>query len=77
MGTTTIVAEAAEKIIERLDTLYGSNWRFSLFCINKAISQLVNESELTAEMAVSDYDALTGEVEAEWHRRKEQRRATR
>ena len=76
MEETTIIADAGRKIIDRLDTLYGPNWRFSLFGINKAISQLVNENEMTPETAVSDYDALARQVEAEWHRRKEEKRAT-
>jgi len=62
---TQTIAQAGKLIIDRLDTLYGTKWKFNLFCINKAICQLVNEQQLTPELAVSHYDALTREVEAE------------
>jgi hypothetical protein len=68
---TQNIAEAGKLIIDRLDRLYDTKWKFSLFCINKAITQLVNEQGLLPELAVSRYDALTREVEAEALRRRE------
>jgi hypothetical protein len=68
---TQSIAEAGKLIIDRLDRLYDSKWKFNLFCINKAITQLVNEQELLPEFAVSHYDALTREVEAEALQRRE------
>jgi hypothetical protein len=68
---TQNIAEAGKLIIDRLDRLYDSKWKFSLFCINKAITQLVDEQELLPELAVHRYDALTREVEAEALMRRE------
>jgi hypothetical protein len=68
---TEALKQAGKLIIGRLDRLYDSKWKFSLFCINKAIAQLVNEQELSPELAVSHYNALTREVEDEALRRRQ------
>jgi hypothetical protein len=65
------ITQAGELLIERLDHTYDGRWKFSLFCINKAIAQLVNEQKLLPELAVSQYDALAREVEAEALRRRQ------
>jgi hypothetical protein len=32
---TQTIPQAGKLIIHRLDTLYGTKWKFNLFCINK------------------------------------------